>query len=472
MRPRQKEACWPKQRGEQLSGRSSIIKEAVAWWHTGDAVWHSAYRFSLRDHAVPDWTRKFYRSEQTRRQFRPCLVLTPAHPQRSYTPPSHTPSLSLFTPQKYITSIKTMGRSFNIVRQPAQPQPQIASPHDEDVTSNPEMSIPSYRKWSEEHAFDPDSAEFFSNAVWEAFVSPSSPVSPISPASLSSASSSERVSSRDLSPPHFRDTREDQPSGVVSGGSGDHVREHNASRQRHHFRMTTGGLAPRRLPDAATRTYRPLMGSHHQDSDYPGITTLDAVMDPSTDSDSDDENKNNPDEPAPFPLPRLRTSSITPIPLPSADLRARGGLSNTRPHEDITPWTRSTHHLAPSEAGTLIQPITPPQALRELFAETEPSFIASTPVHAGAISIPATPSTPAANMNSVGTMISPSPPPSVTPRLYSWTGGDALPSLRVPESPSAGRERESRDRGVLTGSPPGRGLRTVNGVRNARWPVY
>lgn len=348
-----------------------------------------------------------------------------------------------------------MGRSFYSVSQPAQPQPQIASPHHEDATANPEMPIPSYRKWSEEHPFDPESEEFFNNAVYEAFLQPGSPISPMSPASLSTASSSERASSRDLSPPHFRDTQEDQPSGVVSGESNGHVQEHDAPRRRAP-RRSTGGHVPTRLlaTRSATRTnirtYRPLFAE----------------------SDSDDEHENNPAEPAPLPLPRLRTSSITPIPLPLVGLRTRSGLASARPHDDVTPWPRSTHHLAPSDADTLIQPITPPQALRELFAETEPSFIASTPVHAGAIPIPLTPSTPAANTSLAGTMISPSPPPSVTPRLYSWTGAEALPSMRIPESPSAGRERETRDRGVSTGSPPGRGLRTVNGPRNARWPVY
>lgn len=362
-----------------------------------------------------------------------------------------------------------MGRSFYSVRQPAQPQPQIASPHHEDTTANPEMPTPSYRKWSEEHAFDPDSEEFFNNAVWEEFVQPGSPISPISPASPSTASSSERASSRDLSPPHFRDTQEDQPSGAVSGELAGHIQEHDALLRRS---RSTGGRPPRRLHDFATRTYRPLVTNRHQDYDSPAITTFDVVMDSFAESDSDDEHENNPAEPAPLPLPRLRTSSITPIPLPSVGLRPRGGLASARPHEDLTPWPRSTYHLAPSEADTLLQPITPPQALRELFAETEPSFIASTPVHPGAVPIPPTPSTPAANGSVGGAMISPSPPPSVTPRLYSWTGADALPSLRVPESPSAGRERETRDRGVSTGSPPGRGLRTVNGVRNARWPVY
>lgn len=398
---------------------------------------------------------KFYRSEQTRRLFRLVLFLPqPIH--SALIPRLRIPlCFTLFTLQKYITSIKTMGRSFYSVSQPVQPQPQIASPHHEDATANPEMSIPSYRKWSEEHAFDPDSEEFFNNAVYEAFLQPGSPISPMSPASLSTASSSERASSRDLSPPHFRDTQEDQPSGVVSGESNGHVQEHDAPRRRAH-RASTGGHVPTRLlatrgaTRTGIRTYRPLFAE----------------------SDSDDEHENNPTEPAPYPLPRLRTSSITPIPLPSVGLRTRSGLASARPHDDVTPWPRSTHHLAPSDADTLIQPITPPQALRELFAETEPSFIASTPVHAGAIPIPLTPSTPAANTSLTGAMISPSPPPSVTPRLYSWTGAEALPSLRIPESPSAGRERETRDRGVSTGSPPGRGLRTVNGPRNARWPVY
>lgn len=353
-----------------------------------------------------------------------------------------------------------MGRSFYTPRQTTQPQPQIASPHEEESVVKPEMPIPAYIKWSPENAFDPDSEEFFRNAVYEAIVPPPSPISPMSSAS---DSSSDRASSRDLSPPHFRDASEDQPSGLVSGEPHSHPDEHDASFTAP--RWTTGGRAPiRRLPniETATRTYRPLWVGANRSSELPGITTLDIGMDPpspESSSDSDDEHENNP----------ARLSTVhphrVPIPPPSSIIGPRRRPVSVIQHDPT--------YLAAIDTGATFQPITPPQALRELFADTsEPPFVASTPVSTAGNPIPPAPTTPAADMTMAGAMFSPSPPPSVTPRLYSWTGNDSLPTLRVPESPSTGRDRDGRDRSASAGSPSGRGLRTVNGARNARWPVY
>lgn len=352
-----------------------------------------------------------------------------------------------------------MGRSFYTVPQQKATEPQIASTNQQDATVDPEMST--YCKvWSPKDSFDPDSDEFFANAVYEAFLPPPSPMSPMSPASLSSEAASDRASSRDLSPPLFRDiSMESQPSGIVSGEA-QHGHDAPPRPRRFIHRMSTGGLAPRRLTDSATRTYRPLA----------------RVPTPDTE-DSDDEHENQPAQlelSVPAPFTRLRTSSINPIPLPSATSRPTPTPHFGNLREEPTLEHHSSSHLAPPELpASMVQPVTPPQALRELFA-SEPISIPRTPHHRqNSYSAQVTPG----YAGSPGLLMDPSPPPSVTPRLYSWTSADALPSLRVPESPSAGRERDrevGRDRSasLVSGSPSARGLRTVNGVRNARWPVY
>jgi len=280
-----------------------------------------------------------------------------------------------------------MGRTFS----PAvTATPVIVGP-----VESPDEMYPHYSRWSYENAWDPDSDAFFKDAVYEAPVPalPLEPVTPVESSDGSSLDSSGRATPAELPPipgqisPLNQDMELwfDNPSPV--GGITPAIDGlPPLPAQRRHSTSELRSVAPQ--PDfvssvALLRFYNRARGSQHFSASV-------------TDGDSDTD--------APVSLRpgvSVRTSEITPIQLPSSHPRAAISVALQHPR--------------------LTRPLTPPPA------STSSGLVPTT-----------TPS---------GEAMQPSPPPSVSPRIYNWTAA----AHSAPESPT---------------------MPTRIRVTPARWPVY
>jgi hypothetical protein len=284
-----------------------------------------------------------------------------------------------------------MGRTFS----PAvTATPVIVGP----VESHDEM-YPHYPPWSYENAWDPDSDAFFKDAVYEAPV-PTLPLEPITPVessdgSMPSLDSSGRATPAELPPvpgqiSHLNQDMElwFEPTAVASNPS------------------AIDGLPPLPVPRRhSTSELRsampqpPFVSSAAFERIYARQFNRARGSQHMTDGESDTD--------APVSLRpgvSVRTSEITPIQLPSSQ--------SHHPRTAIS---------AALQRPRLARPLTPPPA--------------------------ATTSNPVMTTTPSGEAVQPSPPPSVSPRIYNWTA--AVHS--APESPP---------------------MPTRFRVNPARWPVY
>jgi len=281
-----------------------------------------------------------------------------------------------------------MGRTFSSTDTSA---PVVISPGD----SHDEI----YTRWSYENPWDPDSDAFFKDAVYEAVVSstPLEPMTPIDSSDDSSSASSGRGTPAELPPVPGQILPSDhEVNRWLDGTSPDNnaaaldglpplptPRRHSTSEPR---RRTTQSLG---VSPAAFERFHARRLSRARVVQY-----LPAFV---PDSDSDTE------APATArPGVSLHTSEITPIQLPLSH-HPRGAIS------------AAVQHTLPS------RPVTPP-----------PAPVQSVPFPA---------------MTPSGDAVQPSPPPSVSPRIYNWS----INTHPAPESPTV----PSRIR-----------------VSPARWPVY
>ncbi|KAI0057441.1 hypothetical protein BV25DRAFT_1831119 [Artomyces pyxidatus] len=248
------------------------------------------------------------------------------------------------------------------------------------IVTTPELDAqeyPSYAKWSYNNAWDPDSEEFFEDAVYEAVVPPVDPIAGLESVS-SSASSSGRGSPIvvDGTRPAFPLPTGEDPSNedflqwmarVVPDSMLDTLR-----------RSASDASVPIPVEDEGE------MLSHYAARyDVVSQDALDRMQ-------ARQRSRMRLSQPAPEEPPsgaRVFTSEITPIPLPS-----------------------STTHAA-LVASLRDRAVTPPQRIPRQEAD-----------------------------------LNPSPPPSVSPRVYSWP-------VVHPQSPSAPAAARAR-------------------VGPARWPVY
>ena len=287
-----------------------------------------------------------------------------------------------------------MGRTFSPAVTAA---PVVISPGD----SHDEI----YR-WSYENAWDPDDDAFFKDAVYEAVVSstPLEPMTPIDSSDDSSSASSGRGTPAELPPVPGQILPSDHevnrwldgtsPSSNPAALDGlpplplplplPTPRRHSTSEPRRRATQSPHGVSP-----AAFERFHARRLSRARVVQY-----LPAFV---PDSDSDTE------APASArPGVSVHTSEITPIQLPLSH-HPRGAIS------------AAVQHTLP------LRPVTPP-----------PAPMQSVPIPA---------------MTPNGDAVQPSPPPSVSPRIYNWTNN----TRPAPESPTV----PSRIR-----VPP------------ARWPVY
>jgi len=291
-----------------------------------------------------------------------------------------------------------MGRTFS----PAvTTTPVIVGP----VESHEEM-LPHYPRWSYENAWDPDSDAFFKDAVYEAPVPtlPLEPITPVESSEGSSLGSSGRATPADLPPipgqisPLNQDMAlQDMelwfdPAAVASDPPAiDGLPPLPAPRRHSTSELRSAVLQPHLMSSAAferfyTRQFNRARGSQH-------FSTL--VTDGESDTDAPVSLR---------PGVSVRTSEITPIQLPSSQSHPRTAISAALQH--------------PGQA----RPVTPPPA------DTTSNTVPTT-----------TPSGEAVQQ--------PSPPPSVSPRIYNWTAA----AHSAPESPP---------------------MPTRFRVNPARWPVY
>lgn len=328
-----------------------------------------------------------------------CLHRTAAVPCSAHSCFSSTPLLSslsaslssYFLVSYSSTKKKGMGRTFSSTVTTA---PVVISPGD----SHDEI-YPHYTRWSYENSWDPDSDAFFKDAVYEAVVSsiPLEPITPVDSSDDSSSASSGRGTPAELPP---------VPGQVLPSD--------------HEVNRWLDGTSPSNDATAALDGLPPLpTPRRHSTSEPRRRSTQSLGVSPAAferfharrlsrarvvqylpafvpDSDSDT------DAPASVhPGVSVRTSEITPIQLPLSH-HPRGALQHTLP----------------------LRPVTPP------------------PAPAQSVPIPA--------MTPNGDALQPSPPPSVSPRIYNWSV-NAYSAVPAPESPTV----PSRIR-----VPP------------ARWPVY
>jgi hypothetical protein len=286
---------------------------------------------------------------------------------------------------------KGMGRTFSLTVSAA---PVVISPGD----SHDEI-YPHYTRWSYENAWDPDSDAFFKDAVYEAVVSspPLEPMTPIDSSDDSSSASSERGTPAELPPAPGQILPSDHevnrwldgtsPSNNAAALDGlpplPTPRRHSTSEPRRRPTTQSVGVSP-----AAFERFHARRLSRARVVQY-----LPAFV---PDSDSETE------APASArPSVSVRTSEITPIQLSH---HPRGTIS------------AAVQHIP-------LRPVTPP-----------PAPVQSVPF-------------PAMTPNGDAVQVQPSPPPSVSPRIYNWS----INTHTAPESPTV----PSRLR-----VPP------------ARWPVY
>jgi hypothetical protein len=291
-----------------------------------------------------------------------------------------------------------MGRTFS----PAvTATPVIVGP----VESHDEM-YPHYPRWSYENAWDPDSDAFFKDAVYEAPVPtlPLEPITPVESSDGSSLGSSGRATPADLPPvpgqipPLSQDMVQDMelwfdPAAVVSNTSAiDGLPPLPAPPRRHSTSELRSAVPqPHFVSSAAFERFYARQFSRSRGSQH--ISAL--VTDGESDTDGPVSLR---------PGVSVRTSEITPIQLPSS--------SQSHPRTAISAALQHPH---------LARPLTPPPA-----ATTSNPVITTTPG---------------------GETVQPSPPPSVSPRIYNWTAA----AHSAPESPP---------------------MPTRFRVNPARWPVY
>ena len=263
-------------------------------------------------------------------------------------------------------------------------RPLFSASRQPAVRVEPEPQHPTVEKWTYWNAFDPDSDEFFDNddAVYEAFIDPANriqlPTDPTdAPAEPIDVSSSSEASS----------SGRGTPTTVV-----DDI-DHQADRM---MTVTMQDLQSR------TRIMRAL------DLPLPRNSTLDAAIDagrglPTAERvtylrsllDRTDPERERAEE------PRALEAEARPA------LREREPTYLDWPQEDSRPTTPE-----PTEGPRASMP---------------------------ALATPVRPSTPPAQVaRATPLFVSPSPPPSVTPRLYSWATISA-PGLAVPTSPLTNR---------------------------------
>ena len=284
-----------------------------------------------------------------------------------------------------------MGRSF---APSVTATPVIVDPDD----SHDEM-YPHYHRWSYENAWDPDSDAFFKDAVYEAFVPalPLEPITPVESSDGSSLASSGRDTPAELPPvpgqipPSDRDVDRwlESASPESNAGAIDGLPPFPTPRRHSTSELRRGAPQPHFISSAAferfyTRQLNRVRGSQR----FPPSLATDG------DSDSD------------YPVSlrpgvSVRTSEITPIQLPSSHPRTAISVALQIPRLSS-------------------RPLTPPPA----------------------------PSSPVLSTTPSGEAVQPSPPPSISPRIYNWT---AAAAHSAPESPTM----------------PAR-IR----VTPARWPVY
>ena len=290
-----------------------------------------------------------------------------------------------------------MGRTFS----PAvTATPVIVGP----VESHDEM-YPHYPRWSYENAWDPDSDAFFKDAVYEAPVPtlPLEPITPVESSDGSSLGSSGRATPADLPPvpgqipPLSQDMVQDMelwfdPAAVVSNTSAiDGLPPLPAPPRRHSTSELRSAVSqPHFVSSAAFERFYARQFSRSRGSQH--ISAL--VTDGESDTDGPVSLR---------PGVSVRTSEITPIQLPSS--------SQSHPRTAISAALQHPH---------LARPLTPPAAT------TSNPVITTTPG---------------------GETAQPSPPPSVSPRIYNWTAA----AHSAPESPP---------------------MPTRFRVNPARWPVY
>jgi hypothetical protein len=291
-------------------------------------------------------------------------------------------------------TLKKMGRTFSPT---VTATPVIVGP----VESHDEM-YPHYPRWSYENAWDPDSDAFFKDAVYEAPV-PTLPLEPITPVessdgSMPSLGSSGRATPAELPPVPGQISPLNQnmelwfdPAAVASNTSAiDGLPPLPVPRRHSTSELRSAVPQPPFVSSAAFERIYARQFNRARGSQYMSAS----VMDGESDTDAHVSLR---------PGVSVRTSEITPIQLPSSQIHPRAAISAALQHP------------------RLARPLTPP-----------PSATTSNPV------ITTTPS---------GEAVQPSPPPSVSPRIYNWTAA-------VHAAPD---------------SPP---MPTRFRVNPARWPVY
>jgi hypothetical protein len=284
-----------------------------------------------------------------------------------------------------------MGRTFS----PAvTATPVIVGP-----VESPDEMFPHYPRWFYENAWDPDSDAFFKDAVYEAPVPalPLEPVTPVESSDGSSLDSSGRATPAELPP----------VPGQISSLNQDMELWFEGTSPSSGNTTAIDGLLPLPTPRRhSTSELRNVVPQPHfvssaaferfyarQFNRARGSQRFPALV---ADGDSDTD--------APVSLRpgvSVRTSEITPIQLPSSHQRTAISVAFQHPR--------------------LSRPLTPPPA--------------------------STPSVPVPTATPSGEAMQPSPPPSVSPRIYNWTAA-AHPA---PESPT---------------------MPTRIRVTPARWPVY
>ncbi len=284
-----------------------------------------------------------------------------------------------------------MGRTFS----PAvTASPIIVGP----VESHDEM-YPHYPRWSYENAWDPDSDAFFKDAVYEAPVPtlPLEPITPVESSDVSSLGSSGRATPAELppipgqiSPLHDMELWFDPPSVGSNTSAIDGLPPLPAPRRHSTSELRSAVPQPHFVSSAAFERFYARQFNRARASQH--ISAL--VTDGESDADAPVSLR---------PGVSVRTSEITPIQLPSSQSHPRTAISAALQHPRLS------------------RPLTPPP--------------------------PATSSNPVVTATSGGETMQPSPPPSVSPRIYNWTAA----AHSAPESPTM----PSRIR-----------------VTPARWPVY
>jgi hypothetical protein len=315
------------------------------------------------------------------------LVL--AHSLFSSTPSPSFPHNLFFL---FLSLLKKMGRTFS----PAvTATPVIVGP----VESHDEM-FPHYPRWSYENAWDPDSDAFFKDAVFEAPVPtlPLEPITPVESSDGSSLGSSGHATPAELlpAPGQISPLNQDMelwfdptlPS--VNTAAIDGLRPLSAPRRHSTSELRSAVPQPHFVSSAAFERFYAHQFNRARGSQH--ISTL--MMDSESDADAPVSLR---------PGVSVRTSEITPIQLPSSQSHPRTAVSTALQHPRVA------------------RPLTPPPA--------------------------ATSSNPVTTATSSGEMTQPSPPPSVSPRIYNWTAA----AHSAPESPT---------------------MPTRMRVTPARWPVY